>query len=269
MQSLNVTYSILQLKLIASDGYSYNIKRKLPNSTHWQCTSRPKTNPCRATVKEKDNVFEPGPTAHNHPPKIGSVVATKISFKVKEKAMEDLFKPAAAIVDEVLLEQLGDVPCPALRKPINMAKSANYFRQSRRPKDPADLNFEIEEAHIPADFLRANVIVRDRIMALPFLPASKIPRVYRHLRPQAATAPLREFLAYVGDQWVYGSFFSPIDWSVYGQAVRTNNDIEGWHNRINRRANGKSQLPFYLLIGFFTRKHSSPPSMSDWFQKIN
>ena len=108
-----------------------------------------------------------------------------------------------------------------------------------------------------------------KIMALPFLPASKIPRVYRHLRPQAATAPLREFLAYVGDQWVYGSFFSPIDWSVYGQAVRTNNDIEGWHNRINRRANGKSQLPFYLLIGFFTRKHSSPPSMSDWFQKIN
>ena len=76
--------------------------------------------------------------------------------------MEDLFKPAAAIVDEVLLEQLGDVPCPALRKPINMAKSANYFRQSRRPKDPADLNFEIEEAHIPADFLRADVIVRDR-----------------------------------------------------------------------------------------------------------
>ena len=49
-----------------------------------------------------------------------------------------------------------------------------------------------------------------KIMALPFLPASKIPRVYRHLRPQAATAPLREFLAYVGDQWVYGSFFSII-----------------------------------------------------------
>ena len=32
------------------------------------------------------------------------------------------------------------------------------------------------------------------------------------------------------------------------EGVRTNNNIEGWHNRLNRKANGKAQLPFYLMI---------------------
>ena len=40
----------------------------------------------------------------------------------------------------------------------------------------------------------------------------------------------------------------PVNWSVFGRSIRTNNDLEGWHNALNRRANGKSQLPFYLLI---------------------
>ena len=30
--------------------------------------------------------------------------------------------------------------------------------------------------------------------------------------------------------------------------MRTNNDIEGWFNALNRRADGQSGLPVYLLI---------------------
>ena len=32
------------------------------------------------------------------------------------------------------------------------------------------------------------------------------------------------------------------------QSVRTNNDVEGWHHGLHTRAQGKSQLPMYLLI---------------------
>ena len=32
------------------------------------------------------------------------------------------------------------------------------------------------------------------------------------------------------------------------EAVRTNNDTEGWHHALNQRAEGKTQLPLYLLI---------------------
>ena len=36
--------------------------------------------------------------------------------------------------------------------------------------------------------------------------------------------------------------------TVNVEAIRTNNDIEGWHLGLNRCASGKSQLPFYLLV---------------------
>ena len=32
------------------------------------------------------------------------------------------------------------------------------------------------------------------------------------------------------------------------EAVRANNDTEGWNHALNRRGEGKSQLPLYLLI---------------------
>ena len=38
----------------------------------------------------------------------------------------------------------------------------------------------------------------------------------------------------------------PRDWSVYGQPVRTNNDTEGWHRRINAR--NPTAPPFYALV---------------------
>jgi hypothetical protein len=53
---------------------------------------------------------------------------------------------------------------------------------------------------------------------------------------------------------VNGSTFNQKDWSVYGQAIRTNNNIEGWHNALNRRASGRVHLPFYMLIQLLHRE---------------
>ena len=40
------------------------------------------------------------------------------------------------------------------------------------------------------------------------------------------------------------------------EAVRTNNDLEGWHNGLNRRAKGRSQLPLYIFIQVLHREAS-------------
>ena len=40
------------------------------------------------------------------------------------------------------------------------------------------------------------------------------------------------------------------------EAVRTNNDLEGWHNRLNRRAKGSSQLPLCIFIKVLHREAS-------------
>jgi hypothetical protein len=66
-----------------------------------------------------------------------------------------------------------------------------------------------------------------KFMALPFLPAHEIPGVFHRLKLEANTDALQQFTDYISTNWVYGTTFTPRDWSVYGQAIRTNNDIEG------------------------------------------
>ena len=31
-------------------------------------------------------------------------------------------------------------------------------------------------------------------------------------------------------------------------SVRTNNDVEGWHHGLHRRASGRANLPFYMFV---------------------
>ena len=45
-----------------------------------------------------------------------------------------------------------------------------------------------------------------------------------------------------------------LNWSVFLEAVRTNNDLEGWHNGLNRRAKGRSQLALYIFIQLLHRE---------------
>ena len=74
-----------------------------------------------------------------------------------------MFRPASAIVNEVLLEERVDEhPCPSLPKPENMARAANRLRQQLRPEDPTDLAFDISEENIPAGFLKGDVRSRSK-----------------------------------------------------------------------------------------------------------
>ena len=85
-------------------------------------------------------------------------------------------------------------------------------------------------------------------MALPFLPEGEILTEFQRLQRQAESLTLAEFAEYVNSTWISNVTWSPADWTVFKQAVRMNNDLEGWHHGINRRVAGKSQLPLYVLI---------------------
>lgn len=61
-------------------------------------------------------------------------------------------------------------------------------------------------------------------------------------------------MQYISDTWISSTVFPPKDWSVYGQAIRTNNDIERWHNGLNRHELGTNNLSFYLLIQLLKRE---------------
>ena len=46
-----------KVKLIDSNGYTYNIKSRGVNVVYWQCSVRPKVNPCKALVIERGSSF--------------------------------------------------------------------------------------------------------------------------------------------------------------------------------------------------------------------
>ncbi|KAK3858234.1 hypothetical protein Pcinc_035563 [Petrolisthes cinctipes] len=89
-------------KLIESTGYSYTLKRETKVGVRWRCVVRNKTMSCPATIKEVGNTFTRGHAEHCHPPETCSAIKSKVSTLVKQKAMEDVFRPASDIVDEVL-----------------------------------------------------------------------------------------------------------------------------------------------------------------------
>ena len=102
-----VTYQLVEAgtkrartKLVDSDGHTYNVQLRIANATYWQCTVRGKGNYCKAIVIQWGDGFQQGKQEHNHPPAVGTANAVRIMASVKEKAVNDQFKPASAIVDK-------------------------------------------------------------------------------------------------------------------------------------------------------------------------
>ena len=95
-------------------------------------------------------------------------------------------------------------------------------------------------------------------MALPFLPPVHIRPAFAGLRQKSSLEQTTALLKYVEDTWMTSTVWDVSSWSVFGQTVRTNNDCEGWHHRINRRAK-KGNLQFYLLIVLLYKEASVLP----------
>ena len=79
-----------------------------------------------------------------------------------------------------------------------------------------------------------------KLLSLPYLPAASITEAFYKLK-EKCTTPLLSELADNSTTWPTAT------WSVYLRAVRTNNDCEGWHNRLNVRVQ-KGNLNMYLLM---------------------
>ncbi|CAH1268746.1 Hypp3974 [Branchiostoma lanceolatum] len=154
-------------KLADSNGFSYTRKEKTPRPSgaiYWTCKRRP-TGPgkCPATVIEKPaGMYRRGNNRHNHPPEMQAATNLRIQAKVRQRAVENLFRSAGQIVEEVVMEEVDvRAPNPDLPSITNMVRMANKRRQELRPKDPTTLDFELEEQHIPEGFFRKDIRFED------------------------------------------------------------------------------------------------------------
>ena len=94
-----------------------------------------------------------------------------------------------------------------------------------------------------------------RLMALPYLPPERIPAVFEILKAETDEPKLQEFLKYIEDNWINSRVWPPSTWSVFMQRVRTNNNTEGWHNRLNIKAT-RPNVQFYLLVDLLFKEAS-------------
>ena len=86
-----------------------------------------------------------------------------------------------------------------------------------------------------------------RLTALPFLPHEHIAQMFEQLAALATSPVLQALVNYINDTWINSAVWSPENWSIFRKSVRTNNDVEGWHQRLNHNAR-RATLPLYLLI---------------------
>lgn len=93
------------------------------------------------------------------------------------------------------------------------------------------------------------------LMSLPFLPAEQIHVTFTEFCNLLHPTHERGFhllVEYMEATWVNSSVFPPSTWSVFGQSVRTNNDVEGWHHGLNRmiarKGNENINLNIYELV---------------------
>ena len=64
-------------------------------------------------IQRSQNVFELGKNEHNHAAPVGAAVAAKNKSTIKQEASKDVFRPASVVVNDILLSELTDAPCPA------------------------------------------------------------------------------------------------------------------------------------------------------------
>ncbi|KAJ8307416.1 hypothetical protein KUTeg_015500 [Tegillarca granosa] len=73
------------------------------------------------------------------------------------------------------------------------------------------------------------------LMALPFLPAGHVVPAFDKLKEKPLLGPITELLSYMENTWIYNNTYPVKPWCMYRQPIRTNNDIEAWHRRLNKK----------------------------------
>ncbi|OWF50368.1 hypothetical protein KP79_PYT09479 [Mizuhopecten yessoensis] len=154
VEDVAVTYQVVEggtkrggRKLVSSDGYSYTVKKTTRTSTAWPCSVRSVSLWCRASVLQHGEEFRFGQVAHVHAPDPGTLINAKVRAIVKEQARVHSYRSAGALTEDVMAEEVtpDDFNLP---NPSHIQRAANRVREKLRPKEPIDLDFEIDTAFL-------------------------------------------------------------------------------------------------------------------------
>ena len=86
-------------------------------------------------------------------------------------------------------------------------------------------------------------------MSLPLIPTEHVPLVFPELKRRLLASEvtlLHQLVPYTENTWING-MWNPSNWGQFDQAIRTNNDVEGFHNKMNHICQ-KPNVEFSTLV---------------------
>ena len=105
-----------------------------------------------------------------------------------------------------------------------------------------------------------------KLMSLPYLPAPHIIPAFQMLIQGVDDPVLMKLVDYVRKTWITGTVYQITSWCVFGQPIRTNNDVEVTLLPIQIKLVSEGKLPRYERQQFHT---NSASIMQLWDQYSN
>ncbi|XP_065939470.1 uncharacterized protein [Magallana gigas] len=94
-----------------------------------------------------------------------------------------------------------------------------------------------------------------KLMALPLIPEEHIKPSFEKISASVQDGPLKDVINYVQPTWITSRTWPISSWCTFNQSIRTNNEVEGWHTRMNiQKARGSHNLPFYVLLDLLRKE---------------
>ena len=121
---------------------------------------------------------------------------------------------------------------------VKVSRSWDAHSNGLRPYDGIHKYLGLKPAYVNDESVHLHI---KKLSSLPFLPANQIQPLFNNMTKDVSgewedvPAQLLDFLKYIQATWMTNNVWSPPAWSVFGQRARTNNDVEGYHNRLNSR----------------------------------
>ncbi|KAI8505803.1 hypothetical protein Bbelb_161560 [Branchiostoma belcheri] len=97
---------------------------------------------CPATVEERNSVYQRGDNRHIHQETMNGETNLEVQASVGQRAVDNLFKSASRIVEEVVMENI-DVQAPNL----------DPAQHGKHDPHPMDLDFELDEQQLTSRLL--------------------------------------------------------------------------------------------------------------------
>ena len=158
----------------------------------------------------------------------------------RKMAQQDLpFSPATIMIDF----ESAMLPTLRLQFPNSLIRGCNFHFAQAVWRTTQRLGL-VRHFH---DNQHIRRIIRS-LMALPFVPRNWVRHQYRSVAAMrdADLPEVQELLKYFKDTWLDGQF-PPQMWNVFSEEIRTNNQLEGWHNSFQQTV-GKAHPNIYELV---------------------